>query len=137
MVQPGVFDGPDGAERRFARGEELTRALAGRDVDLVVWGESSVGADLAARPDLSDRLAALSRELGAEILVNVDARRSDLPGIYKSSVLVDAGARPATGTTRCGSCPSASTCRRGRCWAGPRRWAAPRRRTAGAASVRS
>nr|WP_236239596.1 apolipoprotein N-acyltransferase [Streptomyces sp. CC228A] len=91
VVQPGVFDGPDGAERRFARGEELTRALAGRDVDLVVWGESSVGADLAARPDLSDRLAALSRELGAEILVNVDARRSDLPGIYKSSVLVDAG----------------------------------------------
>ncbi len=90
VVQPGVFDGPDGAERRFARGEELTRSLAGRDVDLVVWGESSVGADLAARPDLSGRLAVLSREVGAEVLVNVDARRSDLPGIYKSSVLVGA-----------------------------------------------
>ncbi|CAL9356138.1 apolipoprotein N-acyltransferase [Streptomyces sp. enrichment culture] len=85
VVQPGVTDGP---ERRFARGEELTRALAERNVDLVVWGESSVGADLAARPDLAERLADLSRQVGAEVLVNVDARRSDVPGIYKSSVLV-------------------------------------------------
>ncbi|MEU9980780.1 apolipoprotein N-acyltransferase [Streptomyces sp. NPDC050856] len=85
VVQPGVVDG---ADRRFGRGEQLTRQLAGRGVDLVVWGESSVGADLARRPDLAARLAALSREVGAEILVNVDARRSDLPGIHKSSVLV-------------------------------------------------
>ena len=42
----------------------------------------------ADRPDLAQRLAALSREVGADILVNVDARRSDRPGIYKSSVLV-------------------------------------------------
>ncbi|MER7112013.1 apolipoprotein N-acyltransferase [Streptomyces sp. NPDC000229] len=90
VVQPGVINGVGGAERRFARGEELTRELAGRgDVDLVVWGESSVGADLTARPEYTDRLAALSREVGAEVLVNVDARRSDRPGIYKSSVLVD------------------------------------------------
>ncbi|WP_228981559.1 apolipoprotein N-acyltransferase [Streptomyces sp. DH12] len=88
VVQPGVVDGPGGPERRFAREEALTRSLAGRDVDLVVWGESSVGADLAARPDLAARLAALSRDVDAELLVNVDARRSDLPGIYKSSVLV-------------------------------------------------
>ncbi len=64
----------------------------------MVWGESSVGADLAARPDLSRRLAALSAEVGAPLLVNVDARRPaasgaavDAPvgsGIYKSSVLV-------------------------------------------------
>ncbi|WP_149179821.1 apolipoprotein N-acyltransferase [Streptomyces sp. TRM49041] len=85
VVQPGVISG---AEQRFARGEELTRPLAGRGVDLVVWGESSVGADLTARPDLSERLAALSADVGAELLVNVDARRSDKPGIYKSSVLV-------------------------------------------------
>ncbi|MCH0540987.1 apolipoprotein N-acyltransferase [Streptomyces sp. MUM 203J] len=88
VVQPGVLGGPEGAELRFTRGEELTRSLAGRDVDLVVWGESSVGADLTARPDLTARLAALSREVGAEILVNVDARRADQPGIYKSSILV-------------------------------------------------
>ncbi|MDQ0954137.1 apolipoprotein N-acyltransferase [Streptomyces phaeochromogenes] len=88
VVQPGVIDGVGGAEKRFAREETLTRQLAGQDVDLVVWGESSVGFDLADRPDLADRLAALSREVDADILVNVDARRSDRPGIYKSSVLV-------------------------------------------------
>ncbi|MFE2244096.1 apolipoprotein N-acyltransferase [Streptomyces virginiae] len=89
VVQPGqVPDGPDSAERRFAAGERLTRPLAGRDVDLVVWGESSVGEDLSARPDLARRLAALSAEVGAPLLVNVDARRADLPGIYKSAVLV-------------------------------------------------
>ncbi|NEB01199.1 apolipoprotein N-acyltransferase [Streptomyces sp. SID13726] len=85
VVQPGVIDGPD---RRFAREEQLTRDLAGQDVDLVVWGESSVGYDLGDRPDLAKRIAALSEETGADVLVNVDARRSDKPGIYKSSVLV-------------------------------------------------
>ncbi|MET9375636.1 apolipoprotein N-acyltransferase [Streptomyces sp. NPDC002992] len=88
VVQPGVFDGSGGAERRFARGEELTRELVGRDLDLVVWGESSVGADLTARPDLAARLTALSRAVDAPILVNVDARRSDRPGIFKSAVLI-------------------------------------------------
>ncbi|MGA4862936.1 apolipoprotein N-acyltransferase [Streptomyces lavendulocolor] len=96
VVQPGVIDGAGGAERRFARGEELTRGLAGRaDVDLVVWGESSVGTDLTARPEYTARLSALSRQVGAEVLVNVDARRADRPGIYKSSVLV--GPRGTTG----------------------------------------
>ncbi|WP_107482497.1 apolipoprotein N-acyltransferase, partial [Streptomyces scabiei] len=85
VVQPGVTDGPD---NRFAREEALTRRLAGRDLDLIVWGESSVGHDLADRPDLADRIAALARETDTNILVNVDARRSDRPGIYKSSVLV-------------------------------------------------
>ncbi|MDH6545789.1 apolipoprotein N-acyltransferase [Streptomyces sp. SPB4] len=78
----------DAAQRRFDAQERLTATLVGRRVDLVVWGESSVGADLAARPDLSRRLAALSARVGAPLLVNVDARRSDRPGIYKSSVLV-------------------------------------------------
>ncbi|MFD9718100.1 apolipoprotein N-acyltransferase [Streptomyces sp. NPDC059076] len=93
IVQPGVFEGAGerGAEQRFARGEELTRALVGQRLDLVVWGESSVGADLGERPDLTARLTALSRAVGAEVLVNVDARRTDGgqgAGIYKSSVLV-------------------------------------------------
>ncbi|MEU5954266.1 apolipoprotein N-acyltransferase [Streptomyces sp. NPDC047525] len=88
VVQPGVIDGVGGADKRLAREEELTRGLAGRDLDLVVWGESSVGYDLAERPDVARRIAALSREVGADILVNVDARRSDEPGIFKSSVLV-------------------------------------------------
>ncbi|UOB14334.1 apolipoprotein N-acyltransferase [Streptomyces sp. HP-A2021] len=85
VVQPGVIDGPG---NRLAREEQLTRRLAGQDVDLIVWGESSVGFDLGDRPDLARRLADLSRAAGADILVNVDARRSDKPGIYKSSILV-------------------------------------------------
>ncbi|WP_055696110.1 apolipoprotein N-acyltransferase [Streptomyces prasinopilosus] len=88
VVQPGVVSGPDSANRRFGLEERLTRRLAGQDADLVVWGESSVGFDLGARPDLARRLAALSRAAGAAVLVNVDARRSDRPGIHKSSVLV-------------------------------------------------
>ncbi|MFI7502721.1 apolipoprotein N-acyltransferase [Streptomyces sp. NPDC049687] len=85
VVQPGVVEGPD---VRFDTEERLTRRLIGQDVDLIVWGESSVGYDLADRPDLAKRLAELSRVTGADILVNVDARRSDRPGIYKSSMLV-------------------------------------------------
>ncbi|WBO67688.1 apolipoprotein N-acyltransferase [Streptomyces camelliae] len=85
VVQPGIMDGGD---RRFAREEQLTRQLAGQHVDLVVWGESSVGFDLGDRPDLARRVTALSRAVGADVLVNVDARRSDRPGIYKSSVLI-------------------------------------------------
>ncbi|MFD9411848.1 apolipoprotein N-acyltransferase [Streptomyces sp. NPDC059989] len=99
VVQPGVVaegaDGTAGPERRFATGERLTRALAGQRVDLVVWGESSVGEDLAARPDLARRLASLSAEVGAPLLVNVDARSSEGPGIRKSAVLV--GDRGPTG----------------------------------------
>ncbi|MFF8405297.1 apolipoprotein N-acyltransferase [Streptomyces sp. NPDC015684] len=88
VVQPGVVDGQDSGDKRFDREEQLTRRLAGQDVDLVVWGESSVGFDLGDRPDLARRIAVLSRDTGADVLVNVDARRSDRPGIYKSSVLV-------------------------------------------------
>ncbi|MEU1282338.1 apolipoprotein N-acyltransferase [Streptomyces sp. NPDC005805] len=93
LVQPGVVGGPESAERRFDRGEALTRTLArqGPPPDLVVWGESSVGADLAQRPDLAERLGALSRDVGAPLLVNVDARNGDASGpggIHKSSVLV-------------------------------------------------
>ncbi|UFR05827.1 apolipoprotein N-acyltransferase [Streptomyces sp. Go40/10] len=88
VVQPGIVAGQGSGDKRFDREEQLTRRLAGQDVDLVVWGESSVGFDLDHRPDLARRLTALSRETGANVLVNVDARRSDRPGIYKSSVLV-------------------------------------------------
>jgi apolipoprotein N-acyltransferase len=88
VVQAGVVAGTGSPARRFDREEALTRKLAGQGVDLVVWGESSVGFDLGDRPDLARRLAALSRETGAGLLVNVDARRSDRPGIFKSSVLV-------------------------------------------------
>jgi apolipoprotein N-acyltransferase len=90
VVQPGIVDGTDSADRRFDLEERLTRQLAGQNADLIVWGESSVGFDLDDRPDLARRIAALSRRTGTDILVNVDARRSDKPGIYKSSVLIGA-----------------------------------------------
>lgn len=88
VVQPGVVEGQ---RARLARSEELTRRLASRDVDLVVWGESSVSFDLTAHRKVRDRLAALSADVSAPLLVNVDARRSDRPGIYKSSVLIGPG----------------------------------------------
>jgi apolipoprotein N-acyltransferase len=85
VVQPGVVAGQ---RPRLERSEELTRQLRGERPDLVVWGESSVSYDLGANPKLRERLAALSADVGAKILVNVDARRSDRPGIYKSSILI-------------------------------------------------
>lgn len=94
VVQPGVIVG---AQARFDRAEELTRTLADRHVDLVVWGESSVGFDLTSRRDLAERLAALSGEVGADLLVNVDATRADGKGISKTSVLVNA--KGVTGDT--------------------------------------
>ncbi|MFJ1639730.1 apolipoprotein N-acyltransferase [Streptomyces sp. NPDC088256] len=91
VVQPGVFAGADGVGRRLALSEGLTGSLAGRHLDLVVWGESSVGVDLARHPDVTARIAALSRRVGADVLVNVDARQTDRAGrtgIFKSAVLV-------------------------------------------------
>jgi apolipoprotein N-acyltransferase len=94
VVQPGVIVGP-GA--RFDRQVALTRGLVGSHPDLVVWGESSVGVDLTARPDIADRLAALSSAVGADILVNVDAERADGTGISKTSTLI--GPDGVTGPT--------------------------------------
>ncbi|MFC9244567.1 apolipoprotein N-acyltransferase [Streptomyces sp. NPDC057136] len=91
VVQPGVVEGTDSVQRRLARSAELTRGLAGRDVDLVVWGESSVGVDLTGSPATAARIAELSRRVGAEVLVNTDARQTDAAertGIFKSAVLV-------------------------------------------------
>ncbi len=85
VVQPG---GTATLEERTARGERLTRTLVGTDPDLVVWGESSLGYDLTTRPDLVAQLASLSQQVGADLLVNVDAARPN-GAIYKSSVLID------------------------------------------------
>lgn len=85
VVQPGTTGSPSA---RFDRSEQLTRQLEDQQVDLVVWGESSVGYDLTTRPELRKRLASLASRVKAEVLVNVDARRDGHPGIFKSSVLV-------------------------------------------------
>ncbi|MFC4605392.1 apolipoprotein N-acyltransferase [Rhodococcus kronopolitis] len=89
LVQPGLPTGDLLTEE-----ERLTRAI-GRPVDLVVWGESSVDADLDARPDVLGRLTALSREVGAPLLVNVDAL--DATGaVAKTAVLLDGDGVRAT-----------------------------------------
>jgi apolipoprotein N-acyltransferase len=84
-VQVGVVDDP---ERRFEAGLEFTRRLTGRDVDLVLWGESSVGTDFERAPDLLQRVRVAAAEVDADILVNVDALRGKEGGIFKSSVLI-------------------------------------------------
>ncbi|MGH3971313.1 MAG: apolipoprotein N-acyltransferase, partial [Mycobacterium sp.] len=80
LVQPGDI----------ADSAALTAALTGQRLDLVVWGESSVGVDLASHPGVLAGLAELSRRVGADLLVNVDAP-APTGGIYKSSVLVGPG----------------------------------------------
>jgi apolipoprotein N-acyltransferase len=90
LVQPG--DIADSAARQAAS-EALTATLAGQRPDLVVWGESSVGVDLTSHPDAMADLAELSRRVGADLLVNVDAP-APTGGIHKSSVLVGANGSP-------------------------------------------
>ncbi|GLW66702.1 apolipoprotein N-acyltransferase [Actinomadura rubrobrunea] len=80
LVQPGVVHRPG---PRLAAGERITAGLP--PVDLIVWGESSVGFDLARRPDVAARLTALAAR--GDLLVNEDAR--DASGrISKSTVLI-------------------------------------------------
>jgi apolipoprotein N-acyltransferase len=84
LVQPGRIDD---AGARLASSEALTATLAGQRTDLVVWGESSVGVDLASHPQTMTELADLSRRVGSDLLVNVDAP-APTGSIYKSSVLI-------------------------------------------------
>lgn len=84
LVQPGdIVDSAD----RLAAAKALTADLAGHQLDLVVWGESSVGVDLDSHPEVMAELTELSRRIDADLLVNVDAAG---PGgnIRKSSVLI-------------------------------------------------
>ncbi|MGY5134727.1 apolipoprotein N-acyltransferase [Streptomyces nigrescens] len=85
VVQPYLTGTPP---ERLARSETLTRSLAGRGVRLVVWGESSLSQDPADHPALAERLAALSRRTGAELLINADSAHAGRPGISKSAVLI-------------------------------------------------
>jgi apolipoprotein N-acyltransferase len=65
LVQPGTDPGP-GASQRLAAG------LASRHLGLIVWGESSVSADIARSPGLRAQLTALSAANGAQILADQD-----------------------------------------------------------------
>jgi apolipoprotein N-acyltransferase len=79
LVQPGVVHSPS---VRLAAAKRITEGLP--PVDLIVWGESSVGYDLDRRPDLTAQLTALT--VRGDLLVNEDAE--DARGrISKSSIL--------------------------------------------------
>ncbi|MFI9274377.1 apolipoprotein N-acyltransferase [Kitasatospora sp. NPDC052896] len=89
VVQPGVVAPP---AVRQADEQAATARLAalppGERPVLVVWGESSLGADLTGSPAGLAPLRALSRRVGADLLVNGDAPRLGTPGRYKESALV-------------------------------------------------
>jgi apolipoprotein N-acyltransferase len=72
LVQPDVTGSPTA---RLDASERLT-ARSARRADLYVWGESSVGFNLAARSGYRRAIEQLSRQAGAEILVNQDAQNS-------------------------------------------------------------
>ncbi|MGW6912402.1 apolipoprotein N-acyltransferase [Kitasatospora sp. NPDC054939] len=84
LVQAGVVDDP---QARFDAGADATAALAGRPVDLIVWGESSTTTDLQRDTAVLDRLRALSAATGAQLLINEDARTAD-GRISKDAVLI-------------------------------------------------
>ena len=88
LVQPGDIGdfGPRQAASENLT-ERLTATVAGQGPDLVVWAESSVAQDLTSHPEVLARLAELSRQVGADLMVNVDAPTPG-GGIYKSAVLV-------------------------------------------------
>jgi apolipoprotein N-acyltransferase len=84
----GVQPGHDlAAAPRLASQIALTRSLIGSDAELVVWGESSIGIGLDPDESTLNELSGLAGEVGAPLLVNVDARRG-IGGIYKTSTLV-------------------------------------------------
>lgn len=86
-VQTGIATEIEGTEiDRFEAALDATLAVRGSDAELVVWGESSVGA-VGRKPESLVRIADVSRAVGAPILVNIDAREGE-GGIFKSSVLV-------------------------------------------------
>ncbi|MGW4893363.1 apolipoprotein N-acyltransferase [Kitasatospora sp. NPDC004240] len=84
LVQAGVVEDP---AERFEASARATEALAGQPLDLVVWGESSTTTDLQRDTAVLDRLRALSLTVGAQLLVNEDARTAD-GRISKDAVLI-------------------------------------------------
>jgi apolipoprotein N-acyltransferase len=72
LVQPGM---EPTAATRLAENERLTTSVANR-ADLIVWGESSVGYDLASHAALLASVERASRSAGADVLVSEDAENT-------------------------------------------------------------
>jgi apolipoprotein N-acyltransferase len=84
LVQPGIEHNP---QLRVDASQRLTAGMAGRHVDLIVWGESSVAYDLQRDASLRHRIQALSKTAGAQILLNEDFKRGH-GSFSKMAVLV-------------------------------------------------
>jgi apolipoprotein N-acyltransferase len=86
----------------------LTRELAGRSVDLVVWPEVALPADLEASAELRQRVRRLTLAVGAPILVGaygVDGADSERRAFNSAFLVGEDGGRAGAGATA---------------WAGPR-----------------
>lgn len=80
-AQPGVFESK--RERLDAHVEE-TLTLRPSEVDIMVWGQTSVAFDPSRDPEVGRRLRDVAETIGADLFVNVDARTER--GIVKSTV---------------------------------------------------
>jgi apolipoprotein N-acyltransferase len=89
LVQPGPTSGPS---VRLHRSEQLTARVAGR-AELYVWGESSVGYNLATRPRYLSAIERLSARAGAEILVDQDAQNAAGAQSKQAALISPAGVR--------------------------------------------
>lgn len=87
-VQAGVVHGPSD---RLDRHERITRELVRTDpgVEVVVWGQSSVGFDVERNAQVRRRLLTLAADIDRPLLVNVDARLAS-GRIAKTAVVIDA-----------------------------------------------
>lgn len=87
-VQAGVVHGPSD---RLDQHERITRELVRTDpdVDVVVWGQSSVGYDVERNADVRRRLLTLAADIERPLLVNVDARLTS-GGISKTALIIEA-----------------------------------------------
>ena len=74
-VQPGVVHSPRArleANERIT--DELVAADVTHDVDVIVWGQSSVGIDIDIAADVRQRLLAVADRANRPVIVNVDGR---------------------------------------------------------------
>lgn len=89
LVVGGVQPGLGYPHELLDNGVRLTRELVQREpeVQVVVWGQSSVAYDLATDGVVRERLLALADEIDRPIVVNTDARRIE-GRITKTSVVI-------------------------------------------------
>jgi apolipoprotein N-acyltransferase len=96
LVQPGI---EPTAASRLAENERLTSTVAGR-AGLVLWGESSVGYDLAGRPALLGSIERTSRSAGADVLVSQDAENKAGQHFKQALVVTGSGTGDSYTKTR-------------------------------------